>query len=225
MSRSSFNTGVETLFEGGGNLTVLRCTTGLQYDGTPWDVFARMLGPQGVSLSWLSTRYTDTTGYRIYKIADVTQPFAEDTSATLLREVVVRKADCGLTYYPLNFRDITTGGEPGLSVGYAVVPLDDAFEEIKDKVGMSGFIVTWWGNIQVRVQAEGGGPVRDVLVRVSAQICISTASTPSTRCLLDGVVVRFLRLNLTGLRTGSGLAPVGGRWAGPALRQLRRGPD
>ena len=36
-------------------LTVTRCTTGLQYDGTPMDVFPRMLGKEGVSISWLDT--------------------------------------------------------------------------------------------------------------------------------------------------------------------------
>ena len=66
-------------------------------------------------------------------------PFAEDTSARLLKEISLKKADCGLTHNYLDFRDVTTGSEPGLEVGYAIVPLDDAGAEIKDKVGVGGF--------------------------------------------------------------------------------------
>ena len=78
-------------------LTVTRCTTGLQYDGTPMDVFPRMMGKEGVSISWLDTRFDDTSGYRVYKY-DASVPFAEDTSARLLKEIAVKKADCGLTH-------------------------------------------------------------------------------------------------------------------------------
>ena len=82
-----------------------RCTTGLQYDGTPMDVFPRMLGKEGVSISWLDTRFEDTSGYRVYKY-DASVPFAEDTSARLLKEISLKKADCGLTHNYLDFRDI-----------------------------------------------------------------------------------------------------------------------
>ena len=155
-------------------LTVTRCTTGLEYDGTPADVFPRMLGREGVSISWLDTRYDDTSGYRVYKY-DPSMPFAEDTSARLLREIPLKKADCGLTHNYLDFRDATTGSQPGLEVGYAIVPLDAAGDEVKEKVGISGvsfapsssgrrrrlatssasapstssgFIVTWFGDIR-----------------------------------------------------------------------------
>ena len=79
-----------------------RCTTGLQYDGTPMDVFPRMLGKEGVSISWLDTRFEDTSGYRVYKY-DASVPFAEDTSARLLKEISMKKADCGLTHNYLDF--------------------------------------------------------------------------------------------------------------------------
>ena len=172
-------------------LTVTRCTTGLQYDGTPADVFPRMMGTEGVSITWLDTRYEDTSGYRVYKY-DASVPFAEDTSARLLQEIPLKKADCGLTHNYLDFRDATTGSQPGLEVGYAIVPLDAAGDEIKDKVGISGvsftpssferrrrltssalassassgFIVTWFGDIRVKVEAEGGGPVEGVIVEL-----------------------------------------------------------
>jgi hypothetical protein len=169
-----------------------RCTTVLQYDGTPMDVFPRMLGKEGVSISWLDTRYDDTSGYRVYKY-DASVPFAEDTSARLLKEIAVKKADCGLTHDYLDFRDTTTGSEPGLEVGYAIVPLDGAGDEIKDKVGVSGhssapsssgrrrrlqdtntgggggngFIVTWFADIRVKVEAEGGGLVENVTAKLT----------------------------------------------------------
>ncbi len=176
-------------------LTVTRCTTGLQYDGTPADVFPRMMGTEGVSITWLDTRYEDTSGYRVYKY-DASVPFAEDTSARLLQEIPLKKADCGLTHNYLDFRDATTGSQPGLEVGYAIVPLDAAGDEIKDKVGISGvsftpssserrrrlttssasasstssgFIVTWFGDIRVKVEAEGGGPVEGVIVAPGTQ--------------------------------------------------------
>jgi len=174
-----------------GITTTTRCTTGLQYDGTPMDIFPRMLGKEGVSISWLDTS-TVASGYRIYKY-DPSAPFAEDTSARLLREV--SSSTCGLTHNYLDFRDATTGSEPGLGVGYAIVPLDAAGAEIKDKVGVSGdkfalsssgsrrrarrlqggasssttsgFIVTWFGDVRVSVVAEGGGPVEKVTVKLS----------------------------------------------------------
>ena len=118
-------------------LTVTRCTTGL-HDGTPMDVFPRMLGKEGVSISWLDTRFEDTSGYRVYKY-DASVPFAEDTSARLLKEISLKKADCGLTHNYLDFRDVTTGSEPGLEVGYAIVPLDNNGKEDKSKVGVGGF--------------------------------------------------------------------------------------
>ena len=121
-------------------LTVTRCTTGLPYDGTPADVFPRMMGTEGVSITWLDTRYEDTSGYRVYK-RDASVPFAEDTSARLLQEI---PEEGGLRppHNYLDFRDATTGSQPGLEVGYAIVPLDAAGDEIKDKVGISGVSFT-----------------------------------------------------------------------------------
>ena len=191
-------------------LTVTRCTTGLQYDGTPMDVFPRMLGTQGVSISWLDTRYDDTSGYRVYKY-DASVPFAEDTSARLLKEIAVKKADCGLTHDYLDFRDTTTGSEPALEVGYAIVPLDGAGDELTDYVGVSGynfapssserrrrlqdtnaggggngFIVTWFADIRVKVEAEGGGPVEKVTVKVTRLMPDGTGDDPSyTNFLTD----------------------------------------
>jgi hypothetical protein len=154
-----------------------RCTTGLQYDGTPMDVFPRMLGQEGVSISWLDTS-TVATGYRVYKY-NPSEPFVGDTSRKLLREVAT--SACGLTHNYVDFRDVTTGSEPALQVGYAIVPLDAGGDEISVKVGVtgfnsatawvvsstsSGFIVTWFADVQVKVEAEGGGPVKGVTVEV-----------------------------------------------------------
>ena len=161
-----------------------------------------MLGKEGVSISWLDTS-TVATGYRVYKY-DASVPFAEDTSARLLKEISLKKADCGLTHNYLDFRDITTGSEPGLEVGYAIVPLDDAGAEIKDKVGVggfdlapsssgsarrsrrrltgaspvnSGFIVTWFGDVRVSVVADGGGPVEGVIASSDRHTTRSTRTT------------------------------------------------
>ena len=101
------------------------------------DVFPRMLGKEGVSISWLDTS-TEATGYRVYKY-DASVPFVEDTSARLLKEIAVKKADCGLTHDYLDFRDTTTGSEPGLQVGYAIVPLKANGDEDRAKVGVSGY--------------------------------------------------------------------------------------
>ena len=130
---------VQTKYETTDGIKVTtRCTTGLQYDGTPMDVFPRMLGKEGVSISWLDTRYEDTSGYRVYKY-DASVPFAEDTSARLLKEIPLQKEYCGLTHDYLDFRDTTTGSEPGIEVGYAIVPLKEGGEEDRDKVGVSGY--------------------------------------------------------------------------------------
>ena len=45
-----------------------------------------MLGKEGVSISWLDTRYDNTKGYRVYKY-DASVPFAEDTFSRLLKEI------------------------------------------------------------------------------------------------------------------------------------------
>ena len=64
------------------------------------DVFPRMLGNEGVSISWLDTS-TEATGYRVYKY-DASVPFAEDTSARLLKEIST--SACGLTH---NYLDLS----------------------------------------------------------------------------------------------------------------------
>jgi hypothetical protein len=140
--------------------------TGLQYNGTAADVFPRMKGTLGVSISWLYTSPSYTV-YRIYKVANAYTPFVEDTSARLLHEVELRKAICGATFEPLSFRDTTTGSQPGIEVAYAIVPLDSSGDELKHDVGKSGFVVTWWGDVHVSVSAQGGGGVQDVTVRLS----------------------------------------------------------
>ncbi len=125
-----------------------------------------MKGTLGISISWLYTS-PDYTVYRVYKVANVNTPFVEDTSARLLHEVELKKAICGATFEPLNFRDTTTGSQPGIEVGYAIVPLDSSGDELKYTVGESGFIVTWWGDVHVSVSAQGGGGVQNVTVRLS----------------------------------------------------------
>ena len=126
-----------------------------------------MKGTLGVSISWLYTSPSYTV-YRIYKVANAYTPFVEDTSVRLLHEVDLKVPTCGVTYEPLNFRDTTTGSQPGIEVGYAIVPVDvSTGDELGYDVGKSGFIVTWWGDVHVSVSAHGGGPVRDVTVRLS----------------------------------------------------------
>ena len=135
------------------------------------DVFPRMLGTEGISISWLYTSTTATT-YRVYKF-DLAVTFAEDDTAQLLREVVLSTADCGLTYRPDDFRDTTTGSEPGLEVGYAIVPLDQeggTLTQLTGKASANGFIVAWFGDIVVDMVAQGGGPVEDVTVKLSHMV-------------------------------------------------------
>ena len=50
-------------------------------------------------ISWLDTRYDDTSGYRVYKY-DASVPFAEDTSARLLKEITREGGLCLTHDYP-----------------------------------------------------------------------------------------------------------------------------
>ena len=115
----------------------------------------------------------------------------------------------------MDFRDTTTGSEPGLQVGYAIVPLDDAGVEDREKVGVSGynfapssserrrrlqdtntgggggngFIVTWFGDIRVKVEAEGGGPVEDAIVKLSR--LVSNDLDPAYTEFFEGLTDEF----------------------------------
>ena len=99
----------------------------------------------------------------------------------------MRAPDCGLTHAYLDFRDVTTGSQPGIYVGYAVVPPDDDGVEDKAKVGKNGFVVTWFGDVYVNVAAEGGGPVKEVLVKLSHLVnnALDPAYTNFTEVLTD----------------------------------------
>ena len=127
-------------------------------------------------------------------------PFAADTSARLLREVSLSTPDCGLTFRPDTFRDVSTGADPGLAVGYAVVPLEDIADdlvELRDKAGVSSFVVTWFGDIYVEVAAEGGGPVQGANVSLS-HLCENADET-----------------DLRARRREEGVATAGIRWTVP----------
>ena len=115
----------------------------------------------------------------------------------------------------LDFRDITTGGEPGLYVGYAVVPLNISGVEDKAKVGESGFYVTWFGDVYVDVVAEGGGPVEDATVKLSHLVDgeLDPAYTNFVEVLTDEYGVAHLEVrvqdpNWSGLTEAPSYAPT-----------------
>ena len=118
-------------------LTVTRCATGVWYDGTPEDVIPILLGKQGVELSWLHTGFGDSvgiSGFSIYKF-DAAKQFLADESRFLLREYGLKKAACGKTYQPIDFRDVTSGGTPAVQIGYGVVYVARRLLEIRRGVG------------------------------------------------------------------------------------------
>ena len=59
-------------------------------------------------------------------------------------KVVLSTAECGMTFSPDDFLDTTTGAEPGLDIGYAVVPLENVDGDLVDDLVTNLFDKMLW---------------------------------------------------------------------------------